>query len=117
MKGNRFLQSLFLILILGMFSVPLAALASAVATEKPTCPTVVQSGEVEIRIPAGEETGAMELQFIRCSGMNIQVTGGTMLQTPVVVNAVAHHDYLILQAFLQESQPGPVDVTVWWRVD
>ena len=117
MKVKRFLPALFLILVIGLLTVPLAAGAATGTGNPPECPAVVQSGEVHITILAGETVGEAVLQFLPCAGMNVQVTGGSMLETPIIINAITHQDYLILRAYLQEPQPGPVDVTVWWRVD
>ncbi len=114
MNGKRFGFILLLGLVIGLLAIPLAAGAAA---KPPTCPTAVQSGEVDITIPAGETVGRADLQFTRCAGMNVQVTGGSMLETPIIINAIAHHDYLLLRAYLQEPHPGPFDVTIWWRVD
>lgn len=117
MKGKRPLQLFIYIFILGLLNASSATGASDAITKRPDCPTILQMGELDISIPAGEMVGSAELQFTRCAGMNVQVTGGLMLETPVIINAIAHQDILILRAYLQEPQPGPVDVTVWWRVD
>jgi hypothetical protein len=100
-----------------MLNASLATGASGGIAKGPGCPTVAQMGEVDITIPAGELVGSAEFQFTRCAGMNIQVTGGSMLDTPIIINAIAHQDHLILKAYLQKPQPGPLDVTLWWRVD
>jgi hypothetical protein len=117
MKVKRVLLPMLLILVTGLLSVPLMVGASSDKVKGPECPTVIQMGEVDITVPASELVGSADLQFIRCAGMNIQVTGGSMLETPVIINAFAHHDQLMLRVYLQEPQPGPMDVTVWWRVD
>ena len=117
MKEKRFLLPLFMILIVGLMMVPLVAGAADGIANQPECPMVLQRGEIDITIPAGETVGGAELQFIPCAGMNVQVTGGSMLETPIIINAITHQDYLILRAYLQQPQPGPMDVTLWWRVE
>lgn len=117
MKGKRLLQLFFLLSIFGLLNAQLATGASDGTSKGPECPTVLQMGEVVITIPAGQLVGRAELQFLPCVGTNVQATGGSMLETPIIINAITHQNYLILRAYLQESQPGPVDVTVWWRVD
>lgn len=117
MKTKRFLLFLYLIVIVGLLAVPLAADTADGIVKPAECPTVVQSGEIDITIPAGETVGRVEQQFIRCPGMSIQVSGGSMLELPIIINVIAHHDYLILRAYLQEPQPGPVEVTIWWIVE
>jgi hypothetical protein len=92
-------------------------LLANVRPERNPCPADVQMGEVNLTIPAEEMAGTTEVQIVRCSGMNLQVTAGMMLQTPVVANGIVHHDSLILTVHLLEPEPGPVDVTVWWRVE
>ena len=117
MNAKRFFLPLFLILIVGLLTIPLVAGAADGIANQPECPTVLQRGEINITIPAGETVGRAELQFLPCAGMNVQVTGGSMLETPVVINAHTHQDVLLLRSYLLEPQPGPFDVTLWWRVD
>ena len=116
MKSKRLLK-LILILVFGLLNASLAAGASDGITKGSECPAVIQRGEVDITILPGEVVGSAELQFTPCARMNIQVTGGSMLETPIIINAIAHHDILLLRAYLLEPQPGPLSVTIWWRVD
>ncbi len=120
MKKKQYLWPLFLLMAIVWLGVALVTNGTADAEAEGVCPRfarVVQRGELIITIPA-EETAAFELvQITPCPDMNIQVTGGSMLNTPIVINGNVHQDWLILNAYLLEPQPGPMDVTVWWRLD
>ena len=120
MKRNRFVFSLFLVLALGLLGVVLVSGVTAGSDDFGDCPDapdVLQRGQAIITIPAGASEASEIVQVFSCSGMNVQASGGSMLNTPIVVNAIVHQDQLILTAHLIKPQPGPVDVTVWWRVD
>jgi hypothetical protein len=110
--------TILLVIVVGtLMTVSSGRTQAAPLSKNPTCPTEIQMGEVNIMIPARELSGRTEIQIDRCPGLNVHTTGGMMLDAPVVVNAVVHQDSLVITTHLLAPQPGPVDVTVYWRVD
>jgi hypothetical protein len=120
MKRKKYLLPLFLLLVVVWLGAALVSAVTAGSDDFGDCPdaaAVLQRGKVIINIPAGANTASEIVQVFPCAGMNVQASGGSMLNTPIVINAIVHQDSLILTANLIKSQPGPVDVVVWWRVD
>lgn len=117
MMKRPFLFSLLLVVAVVQMSAVVVMSAAATPSVEPACPTVVQRGAMTVTIPAGSTSVTAEQPIIRCVDLAVQVTGGTMNRTPVIINAVVHHDQLLVTANLLAPQPGPTDVTLWWRAD
>jgi hypothetical protein len=117
MSNRRILLPILFLLAVALLRVGQLRSTSTSPFVEPACPAVLQQGELTLTIPAGSTSATVEQQFIRCTATNVQVTGGTMNRTPLIINAVVHHDQILVSANLLAPQPGPTDVTVWWRVD
>ncbi|NIT60452.1 MAG: hypothetical protein GWN00_30890, partial [Aliifodinibius sp.] len=86
-------RNVFLLVVFAIFSFSLVA---ARLPEKPSCPDVIQQGQVAVTIPNYETSGIREIQITPCAGMNIQASGGPNDHEPVVINAIVHQDVLLL---------------------
>ena len=93
-----------------------AALVAPVSSgaRKASCPP--QMGQVVATIAAGELSAVVENPIDLCPNMNVQLSGGSSLQVPIILNARVHQGVLIITASLLHYEEGPVDVTVWWHV-
>ncbi|MDX1436652.1 MAG: hypothetical protein R3335_07575 [Anaerolineales bacterium] len=74
-----------------------------------------QMGQVEVTIPAGETLHYAEVPVPLCPYSNIQLSGGSALAVPVILNGYIHHGTLVIRVHLTEADVGPVDVTIWWQ--
>lgn len=109
-------------LLLAIAAIPMSgALVMASAgspTVGPGCPDMVQQGELRLTIPAGSTGASAEQPIIGCAGTVVQASGGTLNRTPVIINAVVHHDHLMLSAFMltpRQAQPMSPSGGAWFK--
>ena len=92
------------------------ALIRPFAASPPQVVCQPQMGQVVVTIPAGETQGLVATPINFCPKINVQLTGGSSGQLPIILNAKLHQGFLITTAHLLNPEEGPVDVVIWWQV-
>ena len=102
--------------LIAVLAILLIASQITVAENKvdPNCTSSL--GELALTIVSGATSASAELPFENCINPYVSLSTGSNQNVPIVANAWVHQGRVVVTVHLLTTQPGPVDVTVWWQI-